>query len=82
MNETRCEISDLPASMCAHCRGLDGTDPRPELIVLRVITARFNGRCEVCGEHTVHEGAPLYLVDEIGGRESLWAGPCCAGGRR
>lgn len=79
----RCELSDLPVDMCSHCRGMDGPGPRPQLIVMREITARYNGRCEVCGEWTIREGDPLYLVDEItGDREDLWAGTCCVGDRR
>lgn len=36
-----------------------------------------------CGEWTIREGDPLYLVDEItGDREDLWAGTCCVGDRR
>lgn len=75
----RCELSDLPADMCSHCRGLD-TERPPELIVLREITARYRGACEICGEWTIRDGDPLYLVDLTdGSKEDAWAGRCCVG---
>ncbi len=40
-----CELNDLPASMCAHCRGLTLDDP--PTIASRFI-ARFRGRCSAC----------------------------------
>lgn len=48
--EARCERSDLPTSMCAHCRGTAGEGPAaaPELGPL--FEARFDGRCADCGE--------------------------------
>ena len=62
-SEERCELSDLPVSMCSHCRGLDADRPGHRMVdsdpvhVGIWITARFAGRCPVCerwyaeGEH-------------------------------
>lgn len=55
--EERCERSDLPASMCAHCRGHDQTVPDLSLRDLghkdvhTAFTARYEGTCENCGAH-------------------------------
>lgn len=74
----RCELSDLATDQCAHCRGLDDPEAPPERVVRSLIVAKFDGRCGFCSMPT-HEGEPLYLVEEIGGRQKVWTGECCAG---
>lgn len=52
-----CEMTDLPASGCAHCQGLaDGAAPRPKTTTAerehhaqRAFPARFEGRCPAPG---------------------------------
>ncbi|NUS59163.1 MAG: hypothetical protein HOV66_30545 [Streptomycetaceae bacterium] len=62
--EERCERSDLPTSMCAHCRGHEerGTElTAADVVVSAAFEARFPGRCEGCG-NAIREGdaiAPL-----------------------
>lgn len=80
MND-RCILSDLPPDQCAHCRGLDTPEPKPDLIVQAEIVARHDGRCGMCGEWTIREGQPLYAVREVPGTIVVWAGACCAGDR-
>lgn len=47
MIEKRCEWSDLPETMCAHCRGLTLED-NATLGVTQRFTARRGGRCPNC----------------------------------
>jgi hypothetical protein len=59
--DEQCERSDLPASMCAHCRGLDDVDIVDVEEGVRVavdrtsrpLTASFYGRCSGCGAQIV-----------------------------
>lgn len=44
MTELECELTELPVSMCAHCRKQALPAPEP----LRWFTARFEGRCADC----------------------------------
>lgn len=51
MTEPRCERTDLPVSMCAHCRpspvcGGVAPDERGP-----VFTAEYHGTCAICDDH-------------------------------
>lgn len=81
-----CDLSDLPISMCSHCKGLD---PRvlvhrgaPEHHVVRRLQAQYDGYCGLCGEWTIREGDWLCLVadDPDNKRDGTWAGECCVKG--
>lgn len=59
--DAECERSGLPASMCAHCRGLDKEEPPTSgLLVRRFLVAKYPGRCSANSEHQINPG------DEIG----------------
>lgn len=64
----RCERTDLPVFMCAHCRGEDLPKPDP----LRWFTVRFPGACVACG-HPIEPG------DEIAATPDGYV--CCERGR-
>jgi hypothetical protein len=77
--EARCRLSDLPESMCAHCRGHDGPavidpgSPRTAPVVLLdddefgpAFTSRFDGWCAVCGERTYEGQIIAKLTDDSG----------------
>lgn len=81
-----CDLSDLPVSMCSHCKGLDErvTVHRGDSDhhILRRITAQYDGYCGDCGEWTIRKGDPLFLVaDDINKSDGIWAGECCVGVR-
>lgn len=78
--ETRCEFSDLPADICAHCLGhadelLEARRVRdvPQPPGRGWIPAEFPGRCTCCREP--------WKVGELIRRAvpTGWHGPCCAG---
>lgn len=60
MAEPRCEISDLPVSMCAHCLGQTlGDEPdhtKPE--VVSTWEARYHGVCSACSA-SIKPGEPM-----------------------
>lgn len=66
MSEPRCPATDLPESMCAHCRGHD----TGEMPVVKLTTgsfgvpflARYEGRCAICGE-AIHVGDVTARID-------------------
>lgn len=41
-----CELNDMPASMCAHCRGVTLDDPAPTIAYR--FDAMYGGRCASC----------------------------------
>lgn len=45
MAEVRCELTELPISMCAHCRKQELPEPEPS----NWFTAQYAGRCVNCG---------------------------------
>lgn len=49
MTEPRCDRTDLPVSMCAHCRGHDVT-PSTARDYEPLFTARYDGRCAECDD--------------------------------
>lgn len=55
MSEPRCEWSDLPVSMCAHCRTPEDNQPSEPT---QRFTARYPGRCANCDD-------PIEPGDEI-----------------
>lgn len=67
--ERRCERTDLPASMCAHCRGhLDPAAPADLGTgdLLSSFPARYDGRCDNC-DGPIREGDTIAaLVDGSG----------------
>ncbi|MFR9767080.1 hypothetical protein [Nocardia sp. SC052] len=54
MAEPECSLTELPVSMCAHCRKQDLPKPEP----LYWFTARYHGRCADCSR-------PIEPGDEI-----------------
>lgn len=73
----RCDTTDLPTDMCAHCLG--HTDPeqqaaqdRARLLASGWTTAQWPGTCEHCGER-FEAGAALRMDVPTG-----WRAECCA----
>ena len=77
MSVERCELTDLPTDMCAHCRGLTEARPTDGLRAVRRITARFDGVCQVSAQHRVAAGDPLYLAVDAAGT-GYWVCSDCA----
>ena len=55
VTDSHCQRSDLPASMCAHCRGLDAVDvvdldelPARPGSRRRPLSSSFYGTCKTC----------------------------------
>lgn len=59
MSETICDRTDLPESMCSHCRGMD--QPVRYRVTIRT-TAKFAGIL-ACG-HRVEPGDPIGLCGD------------------
>ncbi len=72
----RCDLTDLPADMCA-CR-VHSPATQPTVGVVRELLrpgwfeARYRGQCAGCGEPFA-VGAPITRDDETGG----WLAECC-----
>ncbi|WP_280389288.1 hypothetical protein [Nocardia wallacei] len=64
MAEPICDLTELPVSMCAHCRQQQLPQPGP----LRWFTAQYRGRCANCGD-------PIDPGDEIAATEDGYV--CC-----
>lgn len=54
MTEPRCDLTDLIASQCGHCRGHDQPSVAGLTIVHR-FAARFPGPCANCETGRIHE---------------------------
>lgn len=67
----RCDYSDLPPSMCSHCRGQVTTRTAELPSYLR--EARYRGQCAGCGELYM-VGALIEFDPQTGG----WLAECCA----
>jgi uncharacterized protein with PIN domain len=85
MTDARCERSDLPASMCAHCRGHvePVRRPRAPLVVppLGFTEARYEGWCGECGER-IWKGekiSPAFRRMPNGSDKTIWICEECAG---
>lgn len=90
MTEDYCELMDMPASMCAHCRGNNKTvqeqadvetlELRKQLIATdpRWFPAQYPGRCAKCSTPF----QPSALIRRGGGHELLpdtaYVAECCA----
>jgi hypothetical protein len=65
----RCDVTELMADQCAHCRGLDllpdGPDPRYERdgFIGPTITARYDSVCGGCG-CDIRTGEPITRIDD------------------
>jgi hypothetical protein len=57
--EQECVLTELPVSMCAHCRKHELPEPGP----LQWFTAQFRGRCVTCGD-TINPGAEIAATDD------------------
>ncbi|MEU7787696.1 hypothetical protein [Amycolatopsis sp. NPDC049159] len=68
--DERCELFDLPAKSCAHCRP---APPRPTTVDgrTRIITANYPGKCAGC--HKPYQPGATIERLEGGG----FVGPCC-----
>ena len=63
MTDPDCERSDLPQSMCAHCRGLsDAEPPTAGLRITRFITAQYAGVCIADPTHHIEPGEDIGLA--------------------
>jgi len=75
---SRCDLTDLPADMCAHCLGHKDTEQQAttdrEALLSRGnwLTAKFRGRCADCGEWYA-AGTAIRRNDPDG-----WTAECCA----
>jgi hypothetical protein len=75
----RCELTDLLAAECAHCRRLPDLDVEERTSSVAPsggwIEARYPGRCAECGEW-FDPGAPIrrWADGPIG-----WVAQCCGG---
>lgn len=58
----RCELTDLPEDMCAHCKGVDGPQPLDDYELQGVFHAKFNGECYVDGAHRIIKGDEISEV--------------------
>jgi hypothetical protein len=71
---TRCEITELPADMCAHCS--DAAKPKAPRRAPRpagpTVTALYRGQCRGCGE-PFSVGAQITHDPDTGG----WVAECC-----
>lgn len=77
MADPRCDKSDLPPSMCSHCRGGQQdryAAARRERLLDQpgVVAAKFPGRCGACGEPTRLGEGIMRNPDGHG-----WLGECC-----
>jgi len=67
----RCQLTELLADQCAHCRGL--TDPEP-LRLRPAFVARDAGDCHVCGlPYPAGERIRSAVVDG----ETVYVAECC-----
>lgn len=58
--DPRCERSDLPRSMCSHCKGLtDFADNLDDFEIEALFSAKFPGNCAVERSHQI------FKYDEI-----------------
>jgi hypothetical protein len=71
MPESRCEKTDLPTSMCAHCLGHreEPAIPAEDFADRPSFAARYEGRCN-CGE-------PFHPGDQIRMAAVGWIANCC-----
>ena len=67
---TRCVITDLEVTGCAHCRGITETPPVVDLGPW--FSAAYQGRCSACGD--VFQVFDRIRADGDGG----YLGECCA----
>jgi hypothetical protein len=84
--EDYCALNDMPASMCAHCRGhlsveeqvaAEHTDPA--LVPPAAsgwVRALYSGACNGCGE-PIHVGDWI-THDPTSEYRAFWLGVCCA----
>lgn len=70
MTDTRCELTELLADQCAHCRPA----PKPLTVAAELIqhrfTAEYAGHCQVCD-------GPIEPGDHIGRLDAGYACPDC-----
>lgn len=74
MATARCELSDLPVDMCAHCLGhKDPANERPEPSAAagRAVPAAWPGLCASCGQHYPASTTIRHTADG-------WTADCCA----
>lgn len=72
----RCEMTELPTDMCAHCLGHREEPTAPARTALAVadrpwFTALYPGRCAGCGE-PFQPGAQIRMAAPTG-----WLAVCC-----
>lgn len=59
--ESRCELTELYVSQCAHCRKL--MNRRPSKVVGTWLRARYTGRCVDCDDY-IFPGEEIRSVDD------------------
>lgn len=75
MADARCDITDLLATDCAHCRKLPdpGTERDDIELVGPWFEARYDGRCLGCGDEITGESGQMIRAVADGG----YIGECC-----
>lgn len=56
--------NELPQGQCADCKGLPSLVERPEYLVDRFVTARYNGRCVLDRSHRISKGDLVGILVE------------------
>lgn len=64
-DEPRCALTELPVSMCGHCRA-PKAEPVPEVEISHFLLARYPGACAVCGGHISPDDRIGRLADQPG----------------
>lgn len=62
MATDRCELTDLPREMCAHCKGVEAEDPTVDYRLEGVFTAKYNGTCGIDDDHGIVKGDEISRV--------------------
>lgn len=63
MTDEVCELSDLPTSMCSHCRGHDVVELQDLETVGQPFDARVPGQCARC-VHRIEQGDAILRVTD------------------
>lgn len=61
--EKRCEISEMPVSMCAHCMGVEEPNPVDDMKLVGIFKAKFSGVCYVDNSHRIITGDEISEVE-------------------
>lgn len=63
MTEQRCVKTELPVSMCAHCKGLDDVvDLTEDYRLDAVFRSRYTSVCSIDSEHRIAKGDQIAKI--------------------